>query len=512
MNTVTDGPAVRTGGSGIFTRPTGISDGARWLFLWLAVVTVFLALPGVLLTARGGLLALGLAGGAMLVVSLTTGFVRRRIAPGIDLIDALAMMAFALALPKAFYVVMIMFGALWFRSLYGSGAQALLRVSLFAAALGSLFVVWPLLREDWIGTDFGAFLGVLPTMFFTVLIARQLGKSLAAREQSVGRDRVLAATGSQLLGATSTNAILALGWTASAEFCAATPGLRLVLLAPDGGTLRVEGTAGHFRNVPGRLPGEVLFTRPGTSVARILDPAPLNALVGEPLMWECLEFEGRDERSWLLVGAPGRIPTEAILSVRGLVGQVALALRNSRAHEDLSTQARTDSLTGLHNRASLLAGLSAGLAGGEDPDGLQVLFLDLDDFKDVNDELGHRAGDVVLIEVAARLRASVRPTDVCARLGGDEFAVLLHGTGLAEAIEIAQRIVDAVAEPFLVGADAMRVGASIGIATPEAGVGIEELVHQADVAMYAAKAKGKGRVEAFTPGLLSMDRSQAVHA
>lgn len=512
MNTVTDGPAVRTGGSGIFTRPTGIADGARWLFLWLAVVSVVLALPGVLLTARGGLLALGLAGGASLVFSLTTGFVRRRIPLGVDLIDALAMMAIALASPKASAVVMVMFGVLWFRSLYGSGAQALLRVSLFAAALGSLYVVWPLLREDRIGTDFGAFLGVVPTMFFTVLIARQLGKSLAAREQSMGRDRVLASTGSQLLGATSTAAILALGWSAAAEFCAATPGLRLVLLAPDGRTLRVAGTAGNFRNVPGRLPGEVLFTRPGTSVARILDPAPLNAVVGEPLMWECLEFEGRVERSWLLVGAPGRIPTEAILSVRSLAGQVALAIRNSHAHEKLSTQARTDSLTGLHNRASLLAGLSAGLARGEDPAGLQVLFLDLDDFKDVNDELGHRAGDVVLIEVAARLRASVRPTDVCARLGGDEFAVLLHGTGLAEATEIAQRIVDAVAEPFLVGAESMRVGASIGIATPAAGVGIEELVHQADLAMYAAKAKGKGRVEAFTPGLLTMDRYHTIHA
>ncbi len=509
MNTVT---AVRAGGSGVFTRPTGISDGARWLFLWLAVVSVFLALPGVFLTARGGLLALGLAGGAALVFSLATGFIRRSTPLASDLVDALAMMAFAVASPKVFSVVMIMFGALWFRSLYGSGARALLRVSVYAAALGSLFAVWPLVREDWIGTDFGAFLGVLPTMFFTVLIARQLGKSLIAREQSMGRDRVLAATGSQLLGATSTAAILALAWAASAEFCAATPGLRLILLAPDGRALRVEGTAGYFRSIPGTLPGEVLFTPPGVSVARILDPAPLNAVVGEPLMWACLEFEGQAERSWVLVGAPGKVPTEAILSVRGLVGQVALAVRNSQAHEELSNQARTDSLTGLHNRASLLSRLSAGIAAGATGDGLQVLFLDLDDFKDVNDELGHRAGDVVLIEVAARLRASVRPTDVCARLGGDEFAVLLHGTGLAEATEIAQRIIDAVAEPFLVGGDAMTVGASIGIATPMAGVGIEELVHQADVAMYAAKAKGKGRVEPFTPGLLTVDRYHSIHA
>jgi len=510
MNTATDGPAVRTG-SGIFTRPAGISDSTRWLFLWLAVVSVILALPGMLLTARGGLLALGLFAATALVGSLSTGFLRRRTLLAADLIDALALMAFALASPKGSSVVMVMFGALWFRSLYGSGARALLRVSVYSAVLGSLFVVWPLVREEPIGTGAGAVLGLLPTMFFTVLIARQLGKSLIARDQSMGRDRVLAATGSQLLGATNTSAILALAWTAAAEFCAATPGLRLVLLVPDGRTLRVEGTTGNFQNVPGRLTGEVLYSRPGTSVARILDPAPLNAAVGAPLMWECLNFEGQEERSWLLVGAPGKVPTDAILSVRGLIGQVALAVRNSQAHEALSAQARTDSLTGLHNRASLLAELSESLLVGTEGAGLQVLFLDLDDFKDVNDELGHRAGDVVLIELAARLRECVRPTDICARLGGDEFAVLLHGAGLAEATRIAQRIVDAVAEPFLVGADSMRVGASIGIATPVAGVTIDELVHQADVAMYAAKAKGKGRVEAFAPGLLGADRYHTIH-
>ncbi len=511
MNTVTDGAAVRAG-SGIFTRPAGISDSTRWLFLWLAVVSVLLALPGILLTARGGLLALGLAAATVLVVSLSAGFLRRRTLLVVDLVDALALLAFALASPKASAVIMVMFGALWFRSLYGSGVRALLRVTVYSTVLGSLFVVWPLLREDPMGSGVGAVLGLLPTMFFTVLIARELGKSLVARDQSIGRDRVLAATGSQLLGATDTAAILALAWTASAEFCAATPGLRLIVLAPDGRNLRVGGTSGSFQNVPGRLPGDVLYSRPGTSVARILDPAPLNAAVGAPLMWECLEFEGQEVQSWILVGAPGKVPTDAILSVRGLIGQVTLAMRNSHAHEALSVQARTDSLTGLHNRASLLAELSESLLLGPGGAGVQVLFLDLDDFKDVNDQMGHRAGDVVLIELAARLRECVRPTDMCARLGGDEFAVLLHGAGLAEATRIAQRIVDAVAEPFLVGAESMRVGASIGIATPVAGVTIDELVHQADVAMYAAKAKGKGRVEAFSPGLLGADRYHTTHA
>ncbi|TFC50710.1 GGDEF domain-containing protein [Cryobacterium sp. TMT1-21] len=496
-------------------RPRGVADGVRWLFLWLAVVSAALTVPGVLLGARGGLMILGPAAALMLTASWIFGYRRGSAPVGLDIVDAAALIGIALASPQPGAVVIVVFGALWFRSLYGSAWQALLRVCLYAAALGLPFGLWPLLFGTEFGIDPGIYSAVLPALFVTVAIARQLGKSLVARDQSIGRDRVLAETGAQLLGAVDPDAIIALAWDASTDLCAAAPGLRLLRVVAEGSDLRVDGTAGTFRTAPTRLAADVLFTRPGSAYARILDPAPLNAAVGTPVMWECLAFEGRDHRGWLLVGAPRRMPAEVLLSVRGLVAQVALAIRTSDAHRDLTMLARTDSLTLLDNRSSFLAGLAETIAEAGSHE-TQVLFLDLDDFKDVNDALGHGAGDALLVDVAARLLRCTRPTDLCARLGGDEFAVLLRDTTPEAAAAVAERMVAAIHAPFPIGGGAggrsVRVGASIGVATAIPGVGVEGLVHRADVAMYAAKAQGKNRVEYFALGLLNADRGLAPQA
>jgi len=398
-------------------------------------------------------------------------------------------------------VLGITFGAAWFRALYGSTWQSLTRCCLYAAALGGTMLMWPRLHSGAPASS-PELIGVIPTLFLTVIVARQLGGGLLAREQGMRRDMALATTGSQLLGVTDAVAIRAMAWTASEEFCAATPGLRILKAVRAGPVLRVEGATGGFSTVPGTLPGGVITTPTGPAGARVTNPAPLDAAVGAPIEWACIRLPEQEEDAWLLVGAPKKIPPAALLSVRGLVNQVALALHNSNVHQELSVQARYDSLTGLGNRASFTAELATGLAHSA-RSGLHILFLDLDDFKDVNDILGHRAGDELLIDVAARLRRCTVPQDLCARLGGDEFAVVLHGVTDAAAAETAQRIVDSIAEPIRPGGG--RVGASIGIATATPGIDIEELVHQADVAMYAAKAKGKGRVEVFHPGLLEAD-------
>jgi diguanylate cyclase (GGDEF)-like protein len=519
MDALAPGTAFGGGRTSVFRRPEGVAEGIRWLFVWLAVLSVVLTLPGVLVSARGELLALGLAAALALAASWIFGYRTGRAPLWLDVVDSVAMVGIALASPKAAAVVVVIFGALWFRTVYGSAWRSLIRVCLYAAALGSLFVLWPLVRGQSVGTDPTLYLGLLPTLFLTVVIARQLGNTLIARDQSIRRDRILAATGSQLIGETDSEAIMALAWTAAAEFCSATPGLRLIKVISEDSVLRVSGAAGSFRSVPDVLAAEVLFTRPGSAFARVLDPAPLNAAVGTPMMWECLGFEGRADGGWLLVGARNKVPAEAILSVRGLMSQISLAIRTSDAHRDLATQARTDSLTRLENRASFLVALSASLGaaggdgaaadGGARPAGVHVLFLDLDDFKDVNDGLGHRAGDQLLIGVAARMLRCSRPTDLCARLGGDEFAVLLRDATAAAAFEIAQRMVDSIAEPFFLSGRAVQVGVSIGIATASPGADVEELVHEADVAMYAAKAKGKRRVEVFASGLLNADRNLA---
>jgi diguanylate cyclase (GGDEF)-like protein/PAS domain S-box-containing protein len=168
----------------------------------------------------------------------------------------------------------------------------------------------------------------------------------------------------------------------------------------------------------------------------------------------------------------------------------------SEAYRQLERRALHDSLTGLPNRAQLLERLAA-----LDRNRLlatALLFVDLDDFKDVNDTYGHAEGDKLLRMAAARMRTCIRPTDVLARLGGDEFAVLLEGADAVAAENLAQRIVEAMNVPFSVGNQHSRVTASVGIAVGTiADTDPEELLRYADLAMYEAKSKGKGRFASF---------------
>jgi diguanylate cyclase (GGDEF)-like protein len=219
--------------------------------------------------------------------------------------------------------------------------------------------------------------------------------------------------------------------------------------------------------------------------------------------------DGHEERgrSWLLLGSPRSVPAEAVVAVGSLANQVTLALRNSEVHRELSVQATLDSLTGLANRMSFNSALSTEVEMGAASE-TTVLFVDLDDFKDVNDVFGHRAGDDLLCEVAVRLREVTRPEDLCARLGGDEFGVLLRGTGAGAAAKIAQRIVELVAVPAKVDGGVAYVGASVGVATSQGETNVEQLIHRADVAMYTAKANGKGRIQVFDTGLLRVDMAQ----
>jgi len=166
----------------------------------------------------------------------------------------------------------------------------------------------------------------------------------------------------------------------------------------------------------------------------------------------------------------------------------------------LSHQALHDALTGLPNRVLFIDRVrQALLRGTRDDRKPVVIFLDLDGFKLVNDSLGHEAGDELLVLVAARLETVVRPGDSIARLGGDEFVVLCEGLeDSAVAVCVAERIVAAVAVPALIGEREVVVQASAGVAVgrgPDAAA--EELLHDADTAMYRAKGRGRGQVSVF---------------
>jgi diguanylate cyclase (GGDEF)-like protein len=216
-----------------------------------------------------------------------------------------------------------------------------------------------------------------------------------------------------------------------------------------------------------------------------------------------------DERRYVVVG--GAITITALVVVRQLVTFVenARLVDQLRQREDqLRHQASHDELTQLANRALFSERVDAALgAGSADP--LAVLLVDLDDFKTVNDTLGHDTGDALLATVAGRIRQCVGPDDTVARLGGDEFAVLLRPPCDDGVDAAAERILGSVAEPAIVNGYHLLVQASIGIAVARPGDDPGTLLRNADIAMYTAKERGKGRSAHYVPGMAARVREYA---
>lgn len=190
-------------------------------------------------------------------------------------------------------------------------------------------------------------------------------------------------------------------------------------------------------------------------------------------------------------------PERAFLEMAAQLSSIAIERKELESR--LTHQAFHDALTGLPNRALFSDRVQHALdrtARHDEP--IALLLLDLDDFKAVNDRLGHSAGDELLRTIAERLRGCLRSADTPARLGGDEFAILLEGTDEASARAIAARILDEISQPIVIMGSEFRIGGSVGIAL---GTGSKErmpdLLRSADTAMYAAKGGGKGRIEIF---------------
>ena len=201
-------------------------------------------------------------------------------------------------------------------------------------------------------------------------------------------------------------------------------------------------------------------------------------------------FADRGALMWLVGGT--------VLSLLAAVLMFVIRTARTRA-QSLVRKAQHDDLTGLPNRALVLEHAERLLADGRLA---AVMFIDVDGFKQVNDGFGHAAGDALLQAVARRLRAAIRLQDMVGRLGGDEFVVLLDAAaGQGNPQALGQRLVQAVREPIrLDGGMVVSVCASVGIST-HARASVSQILHDADVAVYAAKAAGKGCYRVFEPGM-----------
>lgn len=287
----------------------------------------------------------------------------------------------------------------------------------------------------------------------------------------------------------------------------------VIMIAAPNGILRYVSPAAA--GVYGR-PAEELV---GTELAALIHPEDLGCVVHEVRRFlaagphdepttriECRFKSGAGGGGWLNVESTvNRHQGGLIFNSRDVTERV-------RLQAQLQHNAEHDPLTDLPNRALFTKRVQQALSGRRASDrgaalrGTAVLFIDLDGFKAVNDTIGHQAGDELLVQAARRLHEAVRQGDTAARLGGDEFAALIAGDGSRDRaareqhiLELADRLRVTLSQPYGIDGNDVRVAASIGVAFAEPGIGAGELLRNADLAMYRAKAAGKGRVELYVP-------------
>ncbi|KUL39886.1 phosphodiesterase [Streptomyces sp. NRRL F-4489] len=285
----------------------------------------------------------------------------------------------------------------------------------------------------------------------------------------------------------------------------------VIMIAAPTGVLRYVSPAAA--GVYGRDADELV----GSELASLIHPEDLGRVVHEvrrflaasPEAEPTTRIECRFRAGGRRAGGDGWLNVESTVNRHhgGLIFNSRDVTERVRLQAQLQHNASHDALTDLPNRALFTERVTKAVTGRRASDlDTAVLYIDLDGFKQVNDTIGHQAGDELLIQAARRLAESVRAGDIAARLGGDEFAALITGDGTRDRaarefriLEIADRLRVRLSEPYRIDGRDVRVAASIGVAFAEPGVSPAGLLRNADLAMYRAKQAGKGRVELYAP-------------
>ena len=389
------------------------------------------------------------------------GLRNHRFPPGTIVVEAGAIGMFAIGLGEPHRALGPLYAMLFFRCLYGSHRAAVARAVVYAAALHAAFMIAP---EP---ADFVAFIPL--SILLMTATMRALAVCLDRVSQASELSAALSHTAGDLLTAKSTETVREL-----CQACAKhiVPDARVDVVLRDG--------------QPTDEPTDE--TTDGLAFDLAFDLGKAGTAFGV-----------------LIVSPPRPLSRQRHEALQTLAAQTSAALESVVLHALLSYRASHDDLTDLVNRVAYTETTTSWISAGTP---CAALFIDLDDFKSVNDTLGHAAGDALLRQVAERIRACVRDSDVAARLGGDEFAVLVRGDHdvLAVATDVAANLLAVFEDPLDLFGTIHHVGCSIGVAVDgtspagdEATSATETLLRNADIAMYVAKAGGKNRFEVFTP-------------
>ena len=446
--------------------------------VYLALVAVVCLTTGLQLEfGRGGRVELRVLAGVGVIVLLAVlvrAHRRGGFHPATIAIDAVLFILVGLALGDATRALGLIYPVLFVRSSYGSARGLLVTLAGYVSSLavgyaisgGALEVVWP------------TFLGQLPIMITEASVGHLLARALT-RQASLESELRQSESRFRSLVQNSSDVIMVVSPTGEIRFH--TPSVeRLLGYAPDA-------------LVGARLEDYLHPDDRAAALSCVADTAAGGDCTGGE--WRILHRDGM----WLHVD----VLSSGMLNdptIRGLVLTMRNVTERKALERRLTHEALHDPLTDLPNRALLQRRLAGALAR-TDSTGLAVLFVDLDDFKVVNDTLGHAAGDQLIIAVGRRLRDALREEDLAARLGGDEFAVLVENvTSPAEAEAVAARLTTELQRPFTIAGRQVFAHASIGVAVGIPGeVTPDELLRKADVAMYGAKGHGKARFETYDP-------------